>query len=260
MNVDTIHSEAFIRSANEGGSFEVLLEGQVVFSSQTADACDHFIRLFSQFPQGTWRLVEKIRLWAKEVQSLHLTSEVLLALFDTLEHPGSDVLPEADLRRFYPQEYAVARFLCDALEKDSICTPQGATLTVLTATLVCKQLEVEEGGFFMAMITDTLRAVTEAVEAATGVPLDGAKSAGQRLLVHLRFLSLRILRRAPARHEVDIQWYQEYAERYPAVFQCVHTAAALLEKRYDYRLGTDERFYLLIHLVQLFQLHGEDGS
>lgn len=257
MNAIAIHPENFILSAGEAGSFEVLLENDVVFSSQLASECDHFIQIFSKFPEGTWKLLEEIRLWARELQSLRLTSEVLLSLFDTLEAPCSEVLPEADLARFYSQEYAVAHFMCDTLKNRSICTPQTAMLTALTATLVRDQLEVGENDFSMAVITDTLRTVADAVESAAGFPLDPTEPSAQRFLVHLRFLALRILEHAPERHEVDVEWYHEYAERYPDVFRCVNAVVAAPEKQYGYSLGTDERFYLLIHLVQLFRIHGE---
>lgn len=257
MNAIAIHPKNFTLSTGENGTFEVMLEHHVIFCSQLASECDHFIQVFSRFPEGTWKLLEEIRLWARELQSLHLSSEVLLSLFETLESPCSEVLPETDLTRFYSQEYAVAHFMCDTLQNRSICTPQTEMLTALTAALVRDQLELEEDECSMTVLTGTLRTIVDAVESAAGFTLDPTEPSAQRFLVHLRFLALRILKHSPENHEVDTEWYHEYAERYPDVFQCVNAAALAPELRYDYTLGTDERFYLLIHLVQLFRIHKE---
>lgn len=255
MNAAATHTEQFILAEGTKNTFRVMLGRDTIFSSKLCSECERFVRVFSRFPDGTWKMLEELRLWAKMLQSLNLTSESILELFETLEAPSQEMLPDSDLDHYYSQESAIAHFFYETVHTRGLCQVPYSMVTSLVTSLAYNQLELTTEEYPLSCLTEMLRSIVSSVETGAGFQLDCIDPSTQRFLVHLRFLALRILRRTPERHEVDLEWYKEYTEKFPDAHRCVIYTAETLEKMYGYPLGTDERFYLLIHLVQLFRIH-----
>lgn len=256
MNAAVTNPEAFILSeGSKKNTFRVILAGETVFSSKLCSECERFMRVFSRFPAGTWKMLEELKLWAKTLQSLNLNSESILELFEALSSVPEESLPDADLDHYYSQESAIAHYFYETVHTRGLCSVDYSMVTSLVTSLVYSQLELTTEEFTLSRFTEMLRSIVTTVETGAGFPLNAIDPSTQRFLVHLRFLALRILRRTPERHEVDLNWYREYTEKFPDAFRCVVYTAETLEEMYGYHLGTDERFYLLIHLVQLMRIH-----
>ena len=68
-----------------------------------------------------------------------------------------------------------------------------------------------------------------------------------RLVTHLKFFSKRVLTESETADEIDDEMNFMIRKKYPQAYKCTEKISELVLKKYNYRISSDEKFYLTIH-------------
>ena len=117
------------------------------------------------------------------------------------------------------------------------------------------QLGGQEQKQDLSLMTTLLSEVVDIIQQSFQLTLDPGDYNTQRLFIHVRFLVQRILGFQQRQPEVEEDWYDQFAAKYPRSHRCVLRIAQHLEDYYHYCLDRDEQFYLLIHIAQVTRVN-----
>ena len=263
--------------ATDSAGTEVILKGKGIgFHKQRGDAVDEhlveatfrpenenessrFLQLFSSIPDDYWTIAEELLVWARETQGLKLSQKVILPLCDHLagavERYRNGVRLKNpmlwDIQRLYHREYCTGRRALELVKEYFGVEMDENEAGFLAYHFVNDQLGGQEQKKDLSLMTTLLGEVVDIIQQSFQLTLDPGDYNTQRLFIHVRFLVQRILGFQQQQPEVDEDWYNQFAAKYPRSHRCVLRIAQHLEDYYHYHLGLDEQLYLLIHIAQV---------
>ncbi len=162
-----------------------------------------------------------------------------------------------ETRTFYPQEYALGQQALDVVE-----SVLGVRLPDDEAGFIALHFvnaELDGRMSDMVQITELIREVIAQSQAYYGVHFDEQSVDYGRFLLHLKFLSQRLLQRRYAT-EGDTAFYNMIATHYADDFRCAQQIAAHIAARFGLRVPTSEQIFLTVHLHRLSIAMGIAGK
>ena len=267
--------------ATDSAGTEVILKGKGIgFHKQRGDAVDEhlveaafrpenenesirFLQLFSSIPDDYWTIAEELLVWARETQGLKLSQKVILPLCDHLagavERYRNGVRLKNpmlwDIQRLYHREYCTGLRALELVKEYFGVEMDENEAGFLAYHFVNDQLGGQEQKKDLSLMTTLLGEVVDIIQQSFQLTLDPGDYNTQRLFIHVRFLVQRILGFQQQQPEVDEDWYNQFAAKYPRSHRCVLRIAQHLEDYYHYHLGLDEQLYLLIHIAQVTRVN-----
>ena len=267
--------------ATDSAGTEVILKGKGIgFHKQRGDAVDEhlveatfrpenenessrFLQLFSSIPDDYWTIAEELLVWARETQGLKLSQKVILPLCDHLagavERYRNGVRLKNpmlwDIQRLYHREYCTGMRALELVKEYFGVEMDENEAGFLAYHFVNDQLGGQEQKKDLSLMTTLLGEVVDIIQQSFQLTLDPGDYNTQRLFIHVRFLVQRILGFQQQQPEVDEDWYNQFAAKYPRSHRCVLRIAQHLEDYYHYYLGLDEQLYLLIHIAQVTRVN-----
>ena len=267
--------------ATDSAGTEVILKGKGIgFHKQRGDAVDEhlveatfrpenenessrFLQLFSSIPDDYWTIAEELLVWARETQGLKLSQKVILPLCDHLagavERYRNGVRLKNpmlwDIQRLYHREYCTGLRALELVKEYFGVEMDENEAGFLAYHFVNDQLGGQEQKKDLSLMTTLLGEVVDIIQQSFQLTLDPGDYNTQRLFIHVRFLVQRILGFQQQQPEVDEDWYNQFAAKYPRSHRCVLRIAQHLEDYYHYYLGLDEQLYLLIHIAQVTRVN-----
>lgn len=267
--------------ATDSAGTEVILKGKGIgFHKQRGDAVDEhlveatfrpenenessrFLQLFSSIPDDYWTIAEELLVWARETQGLKLSQKVILPLCDHLagavERYRNGVRLKNpmlwDIQRLYHREYCTGMRALELVKEYFGVEMDENEAGFLAYHFVNDQLGGQEQKKDLSLMTTLLGEVVDIIQQSFQLTLDPGDYNTQRLFIHVRFLVQRILGFQQQQPEVDEDWYNQFAAKYPRSHRCVLRIAQHLEDYYHYHLGLDEQLYLLIHIAQVTRVN-----
>ena len=267
--------------ATDSAGTEVILKGKGIgFHKQRGDAVDEhlveatfrpenenessrFLQLFSSIPDDYWTIAEELLVWARETQGLKLSQKVILPLCDHLagavERYRNGVRLKNpmlwDIQRLYRREYCTGLRALELVKEYFGVEMDENEAGFLAYHFVNDQLGGQEQKKDLSLMTTLLGEVVDIIQQSFQLTLDPGDYNTQRLFIHVRFLVQRILGFQQQQPEVDEDWYNQFAAKYPRSHRCVLRIAQHLEDYYHYHLGLDEQLYLLIHIAQVTRVN-----
>ena len=267
--------------ATDSAGTEVILKGKGIgFHKQRGDAVDEhlveatfrpenenessrFLQLFSSIPVDYWTIAEELLVWARETQGLKLSQKVILPLCDHLagavERYRNGVRLKNpmlwDIQRLYHREYCTGLRALELVKEYFGVEMDENEAGFLAYHFVNDQLGGQEQKKDLSLMTTLLGEVVDIIQQSFQLTLDPGDYNTQRLFIHVRFLVQRILGFQQQQPEVDEDWYNQFAAKYPRSHRCVLRIAQHLEDYYHYHLGLDEQLYLLIHIAQVTRVN-----
>ncbi len=155
-----------------------------------------------------------------------------------------------NLRSLYPEEYVLALDFVAVL-RERLAYPMGdeeasfVTLHIINAELSGDMNETMR-------YTHYIEDVRDIVSSCLGVDLEEGSYRVNRFLMHLRYLFARLGRDPEPTVVPDTSLGEIIAQRYPAASDAVDKVSTYISAMTGTDLSPEERTYLLVHLVQIF--------
>lgn len=162
-----------------------------------------------------------------------------------------------EIRTFYPQEYAIGQQALDVVESVLSVRLPDDEAGFIAMHFVNAELDGKMSD--MVQITELIREVIAQSQAYYGVQFDEQSVDYERFLLHLKFLSQRLLKRRYAT-EGDTGFYNMIATHYADDFRCAQQIAAHIASRFGVTVPTSEQIFLTVHLHRLSVAMGIAGE
>ena len=221
------------------------------------------LSLFEQVPFEIIELTQRIIDIAQEDLKMTFNVNLVVALADHIQFSvnqykaGFDMpaLVNEEVKRFYKDEYEVGK----------------KAVRLINETLHIQLKREESTSIAFHLITaaekrpnhDALRImqgvseIIKLVEQTLGLTLDEDSMAVSRFIIHLKFFMRSILFEQVRRSEGSLgSMLSQFSTGYEQASRCVDLISNYVLKHYDYSLTDEDRLYLMIHVVRLWDQPG----
>jgi beta-glucoside operon transcriptional antiterminator len=157
---------------------------------------------------------------------------------------------KGEIKRFYPEEFRVGLQALDIIEKHfAIRLPDDEAAFIafhLVTAGSSVNVDVENG---LRMV----KGILEIIGNCASRDFDEESAAYDRLLIHLRYFSRRVLEKAgPDTKKTTGGLIYRIGAEMPEAASCVDRVCRYVEDTYHYTVDDDEKSYLIIHIHSLF--------
>ena len=224
-----------------------------LFRMQTPDEVRRLTDLFSTLPPQQIELCSRIVDRATEDLGRKLCPSVYLTLTDHIcfaierLHQGTVFQNTllAEVRTFYPREYAVGKYGLELLERElGIHFPDDEAANI---ALHLVNAEYENSIRDTLRITQTLHDVLTTLAGWPQLRLDEESGFYDEFTVHLKFLVFRAFS-GQIQHQQDPRFVEAVRQCYPDEFRCAQQIVEGLGSRSGTRLPAEEQAYLAASL------------
>lgn len=227
-----------------------------VYTLKAGKLDERFQQILADIPLESLQLAEKIIQYGNDRLNKRLSESLTISLADHLfttlaRHEEGIQLTNVmlwDIRRFYPEEFAV-----------------GLRALAFIKEATGYELPEDEAGFIAIHfvnagmdndLKDTIEStklmqdITNIVRYHFNLEFDKEDAHYNRFITHLKFFTQRILQGNIYEDGAD-ELSQLIQHKYPSAAGCVTRIEELINKKYDYPLSDQEKSYLTIHIQRL---------
>lgn len=154
-----------------------------------------------------------------------------------------------EIRKFYPQEYRVAKEAIEWIRKMTDIDLGEDEAGFIAMHIISSELESSEVSDVQKM-TELINAIIKIVKIHFRIEFDEDSVSYQRFLTHLKFFSARALDGEVYQDSME-EIYQAMVAQNGHAYTGVEKVARFIEKQYGYRISIDEELYLLIHIKRI---------
>ncbi len=229
------------------------------FFPESQEESQHFQQLFSEIPDEYWPIAEEVVDYARTNLNLQVPDRIILPLCDhmagSVERYRRNVVLENpilwDIKRVYPKEYKAGIKALDLLYDHFGIKMQEDEAAFLAFHFINAELDTQTPGLSPNTIAEMTGHIISLVEQSFQIHLNEDDWNYQRFLTHLKFFAQRVSMRQVSQEGGNEELYDELAERYPHVRNCVDRIADYILIEFHYDIGMDERMYLMIHVERV---------
>lgn len=152
---------------------------------------------------------------------------------------------EAEVRRFYPKEFAVAAKALPVIE-----AIVGVRLPAEEATNIALHIitaEIGSGAGSAAQLTELTQSVLDIVRLHFGLTYNDDDLDYARFLSHVRYFAQRVLTGATVQRD-DEELLGMLTRQMPAVFACVERVDDFVRERHGHAMSASEKVYIALHV------------
>ncbi len=219
---------------------------------------NYFQQLFTQIPDDYLVLAEKVLAFAREEKKIKVSDRIVLPLCDHMagaveRYRNGTPLNNPmlwDIKQVYPAEFAAGMYGLQLLKERYDVDMKEDEAAFLAYHFVTAELE-KKNIDSVDEVTAIMRDVVTIVKESFQIDLDINDWNYQRFLTHLRFFAGRVITKSGYTEDPDTELFEELADRYKHIGNCVERIADHILVDYHYDISTDERLYLLIHIERI---------
>ena len=233
-------------------------EVQKIFVLRERSVVRDIIHLASEVGEDYFNLTKSIVSYAIEEYNMKLMDHIYLALTDHLafteKRLKANIVIEnfytSDLRRFNPDEYAVAKYAAKLFkDKFGIELPEGEIGNIAFHFVNAQQnASFEERNREIDVI---VKKILNIIRYQLGIVSLEEGIAYSRLLTHLRLFIQRLLKGQMVEEEQEDILQKKILEMCPKEYACVQKIGEFIQTTYGTPIMKQENLYLTIHLHQL---------
>ncbi|WOF23584.1 PRD domain-containing protein [Microbacterium betulae] len=213
----------------------------------------HLAQVAAHVPADILRATDEIVTLARDRLSERLSDSIYAALADHLafavQRAREDVdlasALEGEVRRFYPNEYAVALEALAVVERATGTTMPSAEAANVALHLITA--EVGGGDGSAAALTTFTRDVLDIVRLRFGISYDDADPAYARFATHVRYFAQRVLSGTEIDRD-DADLMNVLREQMPRVFAVIDRIDAYTRDVHDHAMTSTEKVYIAMHV------------
>lgn len=164
-----------------------------------------------------------------------------------------------EIRRYYKQEFQVALRALDIVEEDTgvrLAEDEAASIALhfVNSQLSGDNMEAA------VQVTEMVNNILTIVKYFFRIQLDENSISYERFLTHLRFFTIRFIRKENSDDTYDNFLYEQVKQKYSTAYECTERIAAYIAKNYDWDISNDEKVYLTLHIHRITNRPGSDHS
>ena len=227
-----------------------------IFRMDSQDETDRLKTLFASLPMEHVRVSNSIITYAKDRLGKRLNQNIYITLTDHISfavyrfQQGMEFHNALlmEVRRFYYPEYAIGKYSLDLIEKQlGIRFPDDEAASI---ALHIVNAEYDASISETIHITRLIQTILEFVKSVVGQELNEQSSGYDRFVIHLKFLTQRILKSETSQMR-DPTLVKMISTQYPEEFRYSEKIADLIEQRYEQRICDEEKAYLTLHIRRI---------
>jgi beta-glucoside operon transcriptional antiterminator len=152
-----------------------------------------------------------------------------------------------EIRKYYKKEFEIGIHALTIIEQHTGIAMNEDEAASIALHLINSQLSGEN--MQMAVqVTDIVNKVLTIVKYHYKTELDENSINYERFLTHLRFFTVRFIRKEHIEETIDSFFYEQVQHKYEQAFQCAEKIAIFLQKNFNWQVTNDEMVYLTIHI------------
>lgn len=152
-----------------------------------------------------------------------------------------------EVRKFYKQEFNIARNVLDLIEERvGIRLPEDEAASIALHLFNAKQ---ENTGMEETMaMTQIVTNITDIVRYHLGIEFDEDSMNYSRFITHLRYFAYRLLRKEFNEDDQSGSLFEQVRSEYPEAYACTKKVQSYLNRQYGVEMTKDESAYFMIHI------------
>ena len=273
MIIKQIYNNNVILSENEAGD-EIILVGRGIAFGMTRgskvvegriekkfelqdDVGQKFKTLVQDVPYKTILVSEEIIDYIKTQSTKRINDSIYVTLTDhianMIERIKMGIVFDPTLllnvKSLYKEEYRLGLKVTELLrQKLKIDIDDGEAsfiaLHIINAELDSNMQQMYE---ITAVIEEILNLVREDFQ------IDTENGQCDRFITHCRFFTQRVVNNEylSTKSDYNLSTYQVFEQTHPRETACIERIAQRIKERYGYTVSTDEKLYIMIHLIRL---------
>lgn len=237
-----------------------------IFVLDTHAMLEHFSYQLGKSDLKYIKLVEEIVDYAKQEYNLIISDYIYLTLLDHIEFTVQRIKNDTtfksplqwELKRFYPEEYAIGVWAVQLLEKElqlKIPTEEAISIALHFVNVQSQKKDIA----VTKKITKFIEDVLTIVKYESKQSYDEQNFHYSRFVTHLHYFAQNVINNTmPAYKESDL--YSQIQKLYPNSFKIVGKIKIYIQNSYDITISENEEIYLTLHIQKLTENNHEGDS
>ncbi|MFS0671708.1 BglG family transcription antiterminator LicT [Ornithinibacillus sp. 179-J 7C1 HS] len=152
-----------------------------------------------------------------------------------------------EIRKYYKAEFEIGLKAVEFIEEETGIHLDEDEAASIALHLVNSQISGENMELAVK-VTDMVNNILNIVKYHFQMDLDENSINYERFLTHLRYFSIRFIRKEKMEDTVDDFLHDQIREKYAPAYQCTKKITLYLENKFDWHLSKDEEIYLTVHI------------
>jgi beta-glucoside operon transcriptional antiterminator len=218
--------------------------------------------LFSNIPISYFAIAEKIFGYAEKQMQTQLRDQLILDLADHIEFAvarskstdNAELYLLEDIQVIYPKEYEVGKYAVGMIRDELNTELPGEEIGYIAFHIV--NAEISNPTSAPKQLMEFIRLVLNDFEKEyPKLKKSEGSFSYSRFIVHLRFLGNRVLSHYKQNEDHESFLEDSFASN-GRLTACAAMIASDIERKFSFRLSSQEKLYLMIHMERIIQENG----
>ncbi|MEN2466036.1 PRD domain-containing protein [Ornithinibacillus sp. JPR2-1] len=152
-----------------------------------------------------------------------------------------------EIRKNYKQEYEIGLKAIDFIEEETKIRLDEDEAASIALHLVNSEISGENMETAI-LVTEMVNNILNIVKYTYQMELDEDSINYERFLTHLRYFSIRFIRKEKTEDTVDDFFVEQIRQKYVKAYQCTRKIATYLQSEFNWEISKDEEMYLTVHI------------
>ncbi|WP_017471336.1 BglG family transcription antiterminator LicT [Amphibacillus jilinensis] len=152
-----------------------------------------------------------------------------------------------EVRKYYKKEFEIGIHALEIIEKHTDIRLGEDEAGSIALHLVNSQISGENMEIAV-QVTDMVNSILNIVKYYYQVELDERSINYERFVTHLRYFSMRFIRKEKSEDTVDEFLHEQVQRKYQEAYACTERINIYLKKNFSWSLSQDEKVYLTVHI------------
>lgn len=231
-----------------------------VFKLESSTSSSKVQQLLQEIPIEVMESVDKIVELAKKDLGKELNDSIYLPLMDhihnAIERQNQGIQVKNillwDIKRFFPEEYSLGKKGLEIVNEALHTNLSKEEAGFIALHLVNSEMSDRFENIYE--LTDVMSQIMTIVKYHYKLAIDEQSVYFDRFRTHLKYFAYRLLNLQTYEKQEDDELFDIVKLKYPNEYSCVLKISDYLFKRYDYKVSSEEKLYLMIHIAKLVQV------
>ncbi len=215
--------------------------------------------LLKEIPIEVMEVVDKIITLAKSQLGKDLNDSIYLPLMDhitnAIERENQGIAVKNillwDIKRFFPEEYLLGKKGLDLVNEELNVNLSKEEAGFIALHLINSEMSDKFENIYE--LTNVMSQIMNIVKYHFKMEIDEQSIYFDRFRTHLKYFAYRLLKQEIYESQGEDELYEMVKEKYPSEYACVLKISEYLLKQYSYKVSSEEKLYLMIHIAKLVQ-------
>ena len=227
-----------------------------IYTISSADMMDRFKELIASLSIEYLQITNQIIEYAETQLKCRLNDSIYISLTDHIHMAVHRVrcgisiknMMLLEIKRFYEKEFQIGQYAVELMNKNFGVKLPDDEAGFIAMHIIDAQLDFRQP--MANRILNLIEEIGSIVRLTCSVDFDKESMNYYRFVTHLKFFAKRVFMRQETPDDIDPDMSSMIKKKYPKAYNCAEKIAALIEKKYDYKVSVDEKFYLTIHIAK----------